>query len=39
MNLSMPAPEQLEGLLTCTFYLNEDWDAERDGGEIRLCGA
>jgi len=23
-------------LITCTFYLNEDWDAEKDGGEIRL---
>eukprot|EP00435_Cladocopium_sp_Y103_P048262 s157_g14.t1 len=23
-------------LITCTFYLNEDWDAETDGGEIRL---
>eukprot|EP00913_Durusdinium_trenchii_P026749 g25091.t1 len=24
------------GLVTCTFYLNEDWDEEKDGGEIRL---
>lgn len=23
-------------LVTCTFYLNEDWDEEKDGGEIRL---
>lgn len=27
---------QIPGLITCTFYLNEDWDAEKDGGEIRL---
>jgi len=23
-------------LLTCTFYLNEGWDAARDGGELRV---
>eukprot|EP00931_Biecheleriopsis_adriatica_P075209 TRINITY_DN4912_c0_g3_i1.p1 TRINITY_DN4912_c0_g3~~TRINITY_DN4912_c0_g3_i1.p1 ORF type:complete len:954 (-),score=238.38 TRINITY_DN4912_c0_g3_i1:34-2895(-) len=23
-------------LLTCTYYLNENWDRERDGGELRL---
>lgn len=27
------------GLVTCTFYLNEDWDEEKDGGEIRLSQA